>query len=103
MLGKKFDHKAIKQPGPLYLTGMAGSGQNLQLAIRYARLEREGVPLGAVLAPGQDDRRAADALMMAVGVGLLPSFGLVDDRLHGGELVAPARPSMVYGVGSFPK
>jgi hypothetical protein len=75
-------------------------------------LEREGVLMGAVLAPGQDYRRTGDALMMAVGVGLLERFELVDDRLHVGELVAPARPRLeeieektwkVYGVGSFPK
>jgi hypothetical protein len=29
MLGKKFDHKAIKKPGLLYLTSVAGSRQNL--------------------------------------------------------------------------
>ena len=75
-------------------------------------LEREGVLMGAFLAPGQDYRRTGDALMMAVVVGLLERFELVDDRLHVGELVAPARPRLeetgektwkVYGVGSFPK
>jgi len=50
--------------------------------------------------------------MMAVGVGLLERFELVDDRLHVGELVAPARPRLeeigektwkVCGVRSFSK
>ena len=88
MLGKKFDHKAVKKPRLLHLTGMAGSRQNLQLAIRYARLEREGALMGAVLAPGENYRRTGDALMMAVRIGLLESFELVEDRLHIGELVA---------------
>src|SRR5947199_7114260 len=84
----KFDHKAVNKPRLLNLTGMAGSRQNLQLAIRYARLEREGALMGAVLAPGENYRRTGDALMMAVRIGLLESFELVEDRLHIGELVA---------------
>ena len=28
VLGKEFDHKAVKQPGLLYLAGVAGSGQS---------------------------------------------------------------------------
>src|SRR5438093_7648023 len=88
VLGKKFDHKTIKKPRLLHLTSMAGSRQNLQLAIRYARLEREGALMGAVLASGQDYSRTGDALMMAVRIGLLESFELVEDRLHIGELVA---------------
>lgn len=88
MFGKKFDHEAIKKPGLLYLAGVAGPRQGPQFAIGFARLERKGVLMGAVLASGQNDRGAGDALMMAVTVGLPESFELVDDRLHIGELVA---------------
>ena len=73
MLGKKFEHESIKEPRLLHFTGVAGSRQDFQLAIRYARLEREGVPMGAVLAPGEDDRRAGDAVLR-VGIDV-PQFG----------------------------
>ncbi len=52
--GEKFDHEAIEEPGLLHLAGMAGSGQSLQLAIGYTRLERKGALMAAVLAAGQD-------------------------------------------------
>ncbi len=63
MLGKKFDHESIKEPRLLHLTGVAGAQQDFQSAIHYARLEREGVPTGAVLAPCENDRRAGDAVL----------------------------------------
>ena len=52
VIGKKFDHKPVEQPGLLHLAGMAGSGQNLQFAIGYTRLERKGALMGAVFAAG---------------------------------------------------
>ena len=64
VLGEKFDHEAIEQPGLLDLAGVAGSWQNLQLAIGYARHEREGALMAAVLAAGENDRRAGDALVI---------------------------------------
>src|SRR3989338_1292921 len=88
VLGKKFDHKAIKKPRLLHLTGVAGSRQDLQLAIGYTCLKREGSLMGAVLAPGQDHSWTGDALMMAVLLGFLESFELVQDRLHISEFVA---------------
>src|SRR5919106_3532280 len=67
---------------------MAGAGQNLQLAIGYACLEREGALMGAVLAPGENYRWTGDALMMDVMIGPLESFELMEDGLQIGVLVA---------------
>src|SRR5918994_977266 len=67
---------------------MAGSGQDLQLAIGDTRLEREGPLVAGVLAAGQDYSRTGDALMMAVRLGLLESFELVDDRFQIRKFVA---------------
>ena len=64
MLGEKFDHEAIEKPGLLHLAGVAGARQNFQLAIGYARLERECALMAAVLAAGENDRRAGDALVI---------------------------------------
>jgi hypothetical protein len=36
--GEKLDHEAIEKPGLLDLTGMAGSRQDLQLAIAVLKL-----------------------------------------------------------------
>ena len=87
VLGEKFDHKAIIQPRLLYLTGVAGSRQNLQLAVGYTSLKREGSLMAAVFAACQDYRRTGDALMMTIGIGLLECFELMDDRLHVGVFV----------------
>src|SRR5712672_1543420 len=57
VLGEKFDHEAIEKPGLLDLTGVAGAGQSLQLAIGYACLQRESTLMAVVLAAGQNDRR----------------------------------------------
>ena len=81
VLGEEFDHKAIKKPGLLHLTGVAGSRQDLQLAIGYACLKREGALMVAVLAPRQNHSWAGNALVMTVRLGLLESFELVEDRL----------------------
>ncbi len=81
MLGEEFDHKTIIKPRLLHLTGVASSRQDLQLAIGYAYLKREGSLMGAVLAPGQDHCWTGDALMMAVRLGFLESFELLEDRL----------------------
>lgn len=88
MLRKKFDHKAIEQPGLLYLAGVAGARQCSQLAIGYACLERECALMAVVLATAQNDCRAGDTLVVTVGIRLRECFELVDDRLHVGVLVA---------------
>jgi len=87
MFAEKIDHEPIIEPRLLDLTGMAGSGQSFQFAIWYPRFEREGALVAAVLTAGQDDRRAGDALMVAVRIGLCESLELVDDGLHIGVFI----------------
>jgi hypothetical protein len=88
VLGEKFDHEAIEKPGLLDLTGVAGAGQSLQLAIGYACLQRESTLMAVVLAAGQNDRRTGDTLMMAVRIRLRQRFELMDDRFNVGVFVA---------------
>ena len=62
MRGQKFDHKAIEEPRLLDLASVARAWQCLQFTVRYAFLQREGALMAIVLATGQNDRRAGDAL-----------------------------------------
>jgi hypothetical protein len=78
MLGKKFDHQTVIEPGLLHLAGMASPGQDFQFAIRDARLEREAAWMTAVFAAGQNDCWAVDTLMMIFRIRLCESFELVD-------------------------
>ena len=68
MLGEKFDHEAIEQPRLLDLAGMAGSRQRFQFTIGYELLKGKGALVGVVFATAENNHRAGDAFMMALGV-----------------------------------
>ena len=70
MRGQKFDHKAIEEPRLLDLASVARAWQCLQFTVRYAFLQREGALMAIVLAAGQNDRRAGDALEKPLRIGL---------------------------------
>ena len=68
VLGEKFDHEAIEQPRLLDLTGMAGSRQRFQFTIGHEFLKGKGALVGVVFATAENNHRAGDAFMMALGV-----------------------------------
>src|SRR5262245_16147326 len=88
VLLQKLQHEAIEQPGLLDLTGVAGAVQDLHLAVRDTILERKRGLVGAVLAAGQNDRRAGNTRMMVLGIRALMRVELVDDRLDVGVRIA---------------
>src|SRR5262249_30447126 len=63
MLLQELDQVAIEQPGLLDLAGVAGAVEDFHVAAGNARLKRCGARMRAVLAAGEDDRRASDACM----------------------------------------
>ncbi len=88
MFVEKPDHEAVEEPRLLDLAGVAGAGQDFQLAVWYARLEREGAWMAAVFAAGKDNHRAGDVLVMAFGVRLSECAELMNDGFGVGVLVA---------------
>ena len=70
MPGQEFDHKAVEQPRLLDLAGVPCAWQCFQFAFRYALLQGKSALMAIVLAAGQNNCRAGDALEKAVGIGL---------------------------------
>lgn len=88
MFAQKLDHKAIEEPRLLDLASVARTRQGFQFTVRYAFLEREGALMAVILAAGQNDRRAGDALKKPFRVGLCQRFKLMDDGLYVGVPIA---------------
>lgn len=88
MPAQKLDHKAIEEPRLLDLASVARTRQGFQFTVRYAFLQREGALMTVILAAGQNDGRAGDALEKPFRVGLCQRFELMDDGLDIGVPIA---------------
>ena len=90
MLRQKLDHEAIEQPRLFHVAGMAGAGQDLELAVANTFLQREGGRVRAVLGAGEDRGRAGDALEMVGLFGFLQRLELKANGVDVGGVVALA-------------